>query len=67
MDDIREIERQTQLALQMKMGNDNSSCGAEEGWFSFCFDKSLFSNYTILFFFSDICISKFYKIDSIIF
>lgn len=24
MDDIREIERQTQLALQKKMGNDSS-------------------------------------------
>lgn len=25
MDDIREIERQTQLALQKKMGNDDNS------------------------------------------
>lgn len=31
MEDIREIERQTQLALQKKMGNDDGSYGEEEG------------------------------------
>lgn len=31
MDDIREIDRQTQLALQKKMGNDDGSYGEEEG------------------------------------
>lgn len=31
MNDIREIERQTMLALQKKMGNDDGSYGEEEG------------------------------------
>lgn len=31
MDDIRELERQTQLALQKKMGADGGACGSEGG------------------------------------
>lgn len=47
MDDIREIEKETQLALQKKMGNDDNSNSNDDddddddGKWRFIFDRTL--------------------------